>query len=525
MGWVDHPVQDLNFLMKQEEHLFSKKSSMDSLWQEIADNFYPERAHFTMTRYLGEEFASNLMTGYPAMARRDLGDAFASMLRRQQNWFEIRLGREDQETTEILQWLEWATALQRRAMYDPKARFVRATKEGDHDFAAFGQCVISIEVNREEARLLYRTWHLRDCAWAENDSGEIVSFFRRWKPTASDLVARFKTVHEKVRNCLEKEPFKEIDCVHALVPGEKRRFRSVYYDKQNKFPLEDIEVDRMTYVIPRWSTVSGSQYAYSPAVVVALPDARLIQAITLTLLEAGEKYVNPPMLATQEAIRSDVNIMPGGITWVDSKYDERLGEVLRPVSQDKGGFPAVFNISDSIRQSIADAFYLNKLNLPPQGDMTAYEVSQRIQEYIRQALPLFQPMEQEYNGALCDATFELLMAHGAFGEIPRGLRGADVRFRFESPLQAAEDREKAIRFQEMIETMGLGAGVDQAVMHHVDIHEAFRDALSGLGVPADWMVDEKAAAQMVQNAMRDKAEAQALGQAQQLNEVANAGTA
>jgi hypothetical protein len=52
----------------------------------------------------------------------------------------------------------------------------------------------------------------------------------------------------------------------------------------------------LIYVIPRWQTVSGSQYAYSPATVAALPDARLIQAMTLTFFEAGEKATNPPMV-------------------------------------------------------------------------------------------------------------------------------------------------------------------------------------------------------------------------------------
>jgi hypothetical protein len=45
--------------------------------------------------------------------------------------------------------------------------------------------------------------------------------------------------------------------------------------------------------------------------------------MTLTLLEAGEKFTNPPMIAVQEAIRSDVAIYAGGITWVDKDYDER----------------------------------------------------------------------------------------------------------------------------------------------------------------------------------------------------------
>jgi len=48
---------------------------------------------------------------------------------------------------------------------------------------------------------------------------------------------------------------------------------------------------------------------------------------------------------------------------------------------------------------LAEAFYINKLRLPPpQGDMTAFEVGQRVEEYVRAALPLFEPMDQETLG-------------------------------------------------------------------------------------------------------------------------------
>ena len=45
--------------------LFGKKSPLQSLWQEIAENFYPERADFTLRRSIGTDFAANLMTSYP----------------------------------------------------------------------------------------------------------------------------------------------------------------------------------------------------------------------------------------------------------------------------------------------------------------------------------------------------------------------------------------------------------------------------------------------------------------------------
>jgi hypothetical protein len=98
------------------------------------------------------------------------------------------------------------------------------------------------------------------------------------------------------------------------------------YDVANQTVLEAVPIWGKHYIIPRWEKPGHTQFAYSPAAVAALADARLIQAMTLTLLEAGEKITNPPMIATQEAVSSDIDIAPGGVTWVDIEYDERLGK-------------------------------------------------------------------------------------------------------------------------------------------------------------------------------------------------------
>jgi hypothetical protein len=258
------------------------------------------------------------------------------------------------------------------------------------------------------------------------------------------------------------------------------------------------------YVIPRWQTVSGSQYAYSPATVAGLPDARLLQAMTYTLLEAGEKHTNPPMVAVQEAIRSDVAVYAGGITWVDAAYDERLGEVLRPLSQDKSGMPLGIDMARDVRAMLSDAFYLNKLTLPQRApEMTAYEVGQRIQQYIRDALPLFEPMELEYNGAICEETFSILLRSGAFGspfDMPKGMRGQELSFKFESPLHEAIEREKGNKFLEAQQFIAGAVQLDPSVAYVVDAKRALRDALDGIGIPAQWVHSEEEvrAAQMEQ---------------------------
>ena len=276
----------------------------------------------------------------------------------------------------------------------------------------------------------------------------------------------------------------------------------IYIDVDNKHIMEVTGLTYFKYIIPRWQTVSGSQYSFSPATVCGLPDARLLQAMTRTLIEAGEKYTNPPMLAVQEAIRGDVSIYAGGITWVDSEYDERLGEVLRPLTQDKSGIPIGEDLRRDVMSMLQEAFFLSKLTLPTTGpEMTAYEVGQRVQDYIRQAAPLFEPLEDEDNGAVCEATFELLMRAGAFGrveDIPQSIRGKDITFKFESPLHDAIERQKGNKFMEAKALLADTLALDPTADTNLDITTAFRDTLTSIGIPAKWMRSEDEAVELAQ---------------------------
>ena len=446
-------------------------------------------------------------------------------------WFKIAPRDPDVDTNDAKRWLERAQGIQRRAMYDPKSHFVRATKEGDHDFATFGQCVISIRPNRDNSALLYRCWHLRDCVWQENENGEIGFFARKWKPKLMDLMRWFGNKNARqVQDDVSKTPLREIECYHIVcevdyadAEAKGRPYWSLYYDLAHDHVIEAIPVYNFEYVIPRWQTVSGSQYAYSPAAIIALPDARLIQAMTYTLLEAGEKAASPPIIATQNAVRSDVALYAGGLTWVDDAYDERLGDAIRPLTQDFRGLPMGNEMLRDARSMIHEAFYLSKLTLPERApEMTAYEIGQRVQEYIRGALPLFEPMEMSYNGAVCERTFELLMRHGAFGshyDIPPILRGADIQFRFESPLHDAIEAQKGQVFEMAKNLIAEAIALDQKSIAVIDIQTAVRDALSGIGTPATWIRDKASAADVIAAQEAAERNAQALAAMEQGSQV------
>jgi hypothetical protein len=527
--------QRVRDLIEQGDRLFSKRHPLLTRWQDIAENFYPERADFTSPLTLGEDFASNLMSSYPLLVRRDLANTFSSMLRpRATPWFHCRTDNENlNEAAGPRRWLDFASEVLRRLMYDTRAQFVRATKEGDNDFAAFGQCVIKVDPNRTFDGLLYRTRHLRDVVWCENAELKIDVVHDNWPLEVRELCRLFpRTVAKQVEQIKDKEPYREIKCRRIILPSDqydshyegdgryKRRFpfRSIYVDCENDVILEEIGVPAIDYVIPRWVTMPGSPYAFSPAVNIALPDARMLQQIGLTLLEAGQKAVDPPMVAVGEIITGGVNTYAGGVTWVDAEYDERTGEAVRPMNIDTRGLNWGVAREQQCQAMIREAFFLNAIQLPEiKGEMTAYEVQKRVEEYIRQALPLFEPMEVEYNGGLTEKSFEIALRMNAFGsplDIPEELRGQDVQFQFESPLQSATERAKANAFLQAGQLLQAALAFDPSIRHDIDIDTAFREAVLGSGIPSDWLVDEEVA-QQAKDAER-AAMAQQAAAAQQL---------
>lgn len=492
-------------LIQRGLQLYNDRKAILTLWQEIAENFYPQRADFTLTRYIGQEFAEHLYSSYPIIVHRELSTSLAAMLRpRAKEWFSVSVDDEDSLTQAGKEWLFWATKRQRSMMYDRHAQFIRATTEGDADFAAFGQCCISHEINwnTPQPHLLYRNWHLRDVAWSEDETGAVDEIYVKWKPMVKQLKRRNWNLHERVEKLVGIKDLEKIDCMRLVIStdqykgqngeGEGYPWMIVYMDVANFHIMHEQPATFRGFTLPRWQTVSGSQYAYAPSTVAGLPDARLLQAMSLTLLEAGEMSVRPPMIATQDAIRGDVQLFSGGITWADVEYDERKGDVLRPITQDRRGLPQGYNERDTQMAMLAEAFYINKLTLPPpEGDMTAFEVGQRVEEYVRAALPLFEPMEHEYNGQLCEDTFDLLLRAGAFGSIqdmPRELQGREVHFKFVSPLHDAIERKNASIFMETRDLLAAAMELDPTAAYNVDMTGTLRDALEGVGLPAKNMV-------------------------------------
>lgn len=516
---------------------FGKKSSLMTFWQAVAENHYPERADFTRTMNYNEDMTSMLYSSEPILFRREFGNFIGAALRpKGRDWFGCQL--EDarlrsKKIPRVEQTLLQTRDTIRGLMYNRKSGYTRAMTTADHDYVTFGNAVGSVEPRPTLDGLRYRTWHLRDCAWLENFDGEVDTMFRKFKVTAQNLVAEGRKrgweVSQKVTDVITKTPNKEFECMHVQMPlvnyDATRKSRmdwvSIYLDVTNKERLALKEVPEFNYFVDRWFLLDGSQYAISPCVVCSLPDSRTLQVMTWSVMEAGEKAVEPPLVARGgTAIIGGIDIRAAGVTWVDKNFDERNGEVIRALEM--GGQPQFGELlREGIRQNLNAAWFLNKLNMPQTYDKTAYEAQRLHEEFLRAAQPIMEPAEAERNGNHLELTMNIALRLGLLGgpkDLPKELRGRDVGFIYDNPLEDARKQAATFAYKGAAEINAIAAQTNPEVLKNFDANTAYRDAIGGVA-PPNWLKDPDEANEEVEEAKDEQTDNKAIADVAALSQL------
>lgn len=487
--------------------MVAKKTPLDSLWQRLAEEFYQARASFTNELIDGDEYMVDQYESVPAQNRRDLAYAMGALTRpKSQQWFDFKAQDESRNTEAAKFWFSKAKDKQRTLLYNRTANFQRSMQTSDNDFVAFGNAVIShTESPERNGLVVYNTHHLKLCAWNEDRFRQVNVLHRMFKLKLSGWKSIFPDAVMPSRHAevLKKDPHAEIDVRHAAFPigdydfyktkarNKAHKFASVYYDPSEHLILKEGGYVEFPYTVRRWILLDDSPYAHSPAAMYGIIDSRLLQSQSRVILEAGERVIDPPLVARAEGVLGTVNNYPGYVNWIDASYDERQGEALRALKTE-ANIPLGLEMKQDTRQILAAAFFLNKLNLPSERDMTAFEVNERIAEYIRSIGPVVEPFEAD-NAMLLDSSFNMNLRLGNFGPpefVPPELNGAEVVFEFDGPLQMAYKRLKLGKAKEVAANAGELARVTgkPEVLDNYDFDKIARDATEFVGGNPEWLM-------------------------------------
>lgn len=254
----------------------------------------------------------------------------------------------------------------------------------------------------------FQAWHLAEVAFAENHLGIIDTCYRRFKMSVKAIYDKFgdETVFdESFMSKLHADPQEDMDIWQCIYPRKEeethlnefglgdpkeRPYASVYILQKGALILKEEGYYEFPVYVARWSVLPGETYGYGPG-NVCLSDVRSANKIMEEVLKAMVKVVNPPIFTTKQNIMSG-DLRPGGVVYV--RDINQLKEF-----ETQTNFNVVAQEIQRLQTSIKGAFYIDKLLLPPRtetGEMTAYEVQQRLEQMQRILGPVLSRLDSEF---------------------------------------------------------------------------------------------------------------------------------
>ena len=444
--------------LKRWEKAKQESSMWHSHWEDLARVMHTRRVGFITEQTDGERRNEDIFDGTPMQAARGLANAVGGMMRPEgEQWVQMRASDDAIDNADEAK--EWFASTEKKmfaALDNPKSRYRQATGEADLDLVVFGTSALTAVEAPSQDHILLQTHHLRDVSFEFNDAGELRAAFRSKKHTISQAMEMFDldNLSEETRKKAAEGKFEDkITVLQMIEPrkmGDADALLSLRFPYANKW----IEVDSkhliseggfrdMPYIVPMWDTSSGEKYGRSPG-MIALPDANTLQAMGETMLVAGQRVASPPLLVPNDGMFSEVNAFPDGISYYDVETAIQMGRNPIFPLESGGNLPLTRDMQKDYREQIFTAFYRNVLNLPITGpQMTATEVIQRKEEFIREIGPVFGRLETTYTAPLVERVFNIMLRADQFDPIPEVLQGRSIRFEYESPVKKIREQTQA----------------------------------------------------------------------------------
>jgi hypothetical protein len=501
-------------------------------WEELARVMLPGRSGFTTVVTEGERLTDDIFDGTPMQAARGLANAIGGMLRPEE-FFDLKASDDKIDgDDEAKAWLEDATERMYAAFENPRARFRQATGETDYDLAVFGTGPLYIGEARRLNQLLFQSLHLKDAVVFFDDEGNPQGLFHCRQFTVRQAAGMFgvDNLGKKGKQLNQDRKFDEkLEYVHAVVPRDEGRaeamlarnlpYASLWIETDGERTGTEVSVGgfhEFPFVVPRWDTNSGEDYGRSPG-MIALPDSNTLQAQGETMLVAGQRAADPPLFAPNDGTFTEANTYPGGISYYDAELATAMrGNPIFPLLPGTN-MPLTREMQLDTRQQIVNAFFKNILNLPVEGpQMTATEIIERKQEFIREVGPVFGRLETDYTGPMVERAFAIMLRGNGFLPIPPVLQGRNIRFEYESPIKKIRQQIEAAAAQMLIAEALQISTVKPDVLDNINFDGYVRFRAESSGVPLNRVINDAKQSKAIRQArMKVQQEAAAMAQAEQ----------
>lgn len=524
-----------------------ERQNADNIWEELSEfmlnnqsgSFKAESASST-SQVLNVNITSpggkktrRLFDSTALQAVQDLASSFQGTLTNPATvWSNLRFQTDQlNDDDEASRWLDEVNRTIHQKLAE--SNFNTEIAKSYQSFVALANMVILLE--EIDGKFRFTSTHLSQVAWTEDKNGMVDTLYRKFTMTAKQAFQKWGTkVNDKILKALEKAPESEYSFLHAifprdekkvklnefgLAPGDKRPIASLYIDISHGDLIDEDGYYESPMMVARWSLTPGEKYGRGPS-HLALPAVRTLNKLEELDLQAYALQVRPPIFANQRDVFGQLDMRPGQISIV--KNHQGIKEFTSQARSDIKEAKAV-----RLAEQIRSIFFLDKLLLPPRtetGEMTAFEVSQRIEQMHRVLGPTLSRLNHEFLNPLIVRAFKILLRTNQLPPVPEILQeqGINIDIVFVNQLARAQQIQDVSTIQQWVQGIAGLAQFDQSVLDNVNIDGIAKHTAKVLGVPEAAVQSSK----MVQQIREQRAQAQqAAAQSAQLDMVNKAADA
>ena len=284
----------------------------------------------------------------------------------------------------------------------------------------------------------------------------------------------------------QDKPDEEIEILHVVIPREDRDktkvdnknmpFASIYIDMQSSQMLSESGFQEFPYIVPRYLKATGETMGRSPA-MVALPDVKMLNLMSKTIIQAAQKQIDPPLLVPDDGFLLPIRTQPGGLNF----FRSGSRDTITPLNTG-ANIPIGINMEEQRRGAIRSAFFVDQLLTGGGPNMTATEILQRREEQLRVIGPALDRLKNEMLRPLIDRVFALMLREDMLQQAPEILQGRDIDIEYISPLARAQKSSSLNSTMKALEIL-LPLAQVLPVGDHIDPDGLVRHVTESLGVP------------------------------------------
>lgn len=400
-------------------------------------------------------------------AHADLvGAIMSGMTNSASRWFgysllDDRLMRKDSNKRK----LEAATNQVLSIFGDTKTRFYTSIHEGYYELTGLGTGVLFKRGKGSKSK--FKCVPLADVFFEEDDCGEIDTVYRPVYMTAKQVVDQFgyeklsPRVQELIDVKMNQGPSHKLEIIHCVRPNKrydknslaktKKKFESIYVMAEGEHVLETSGYDRFPYYVCRWETIPGREVLGRSPGMRALKDAKVLNQMSKTNLEAGEVMVRPAMQAPLHAfIGNKLNLSSLAQNFYNVKVGMKDPTAKALVSV--GNIPIGLEMENQRRRAIQESFFIDLLEEDKKQRMTQLETAQREQARLGRMAPQMSRIQGDWLAKIAKDLFEEVIEEELV-EVTEDIANAKLDIVFNSPLTRAQKQTESAGLQRFLNSI------------------------------------------------------------------------